>query len=250
MVDNSIPSRSPVNDDTLTGTFKEILKKFLQSTDDMIPAKILEYNRATNRARVQPLIQVLTTNGDRITRAEIASIPVLFLGGGGFFLSFNLPVDSLGWIKASDRDISLFLQSYEDNPPNTNRLHSFEDSLLIPDIMRGHTIDPEDDQAMVIQNLAGTVRISLDDTRIKMTTPQLEIVTGGTTVTVVDGDVTIDAANTTMNGNLQVNGDIDATGTITGDTEVVGGGISLSTHTHAQGVDSDGNTEQETNAPS
>ncbi len=237
MVDNAIPSRNPVNDDTLTGTFKEILKKFLQSTDDMIPAKILEYDRTANRARVQPLIQVLTTNGDRITRAEIPSIPVILLGGGGFFISFHLPAGSLGFIKASDRDISLFLQSYEDNPPNTNRLHSFEDSLFIPDVMKGHTINAEDDQAMVIQNLDGTVRFSLNDSRIKLTV-------GSSTMTITDGLTTLDASN------LQVNGDIGSTGTITGDTDVIGGGISVLNHTHAQGVDSDGNTEQETNAPS
>lgn len=232
MVDNAPPSRNPANDDSMTGMLREVLKKTLQNTDDMLPAMVEAYDRTTNRARVRPLIQVVTTQGDRVSRADIPSVPVFFLGGGGFFLGFHLPQGSLGWIKASDRDISLFLQSYVEESPNTHRLHTFEDALFIPDVMTGYTIAAEDAEAMVIQNLDGTVRIALTDARIKMTAPTVEIVTGATTVTATDGTVTIDGANTTMNGNLQVNGNIDATGTITGDTDVISGTISGKTHTH------------------
>ena len=220
MVDDLIPSRDPSNDDSLTGALNEILRKFLQNrVDDMLPARVVAYDRATNRAQVQPLIQILDTEGQLTSRAAVASIPVLFLGGGDFFLSFNLPAGSLGWIKSSDRDISLFLQFYGETGPNTKRLHRFEDAVFIPDIMTGHTIDSEDDTSMVIQNKDASVKISLNGTRIKMTV-------GGATFTHIDGTFTIDGAN------LQVNGDINATGTITGDNDVVTGSISLKDHTH------------------
>lgn len=244
MVDNARPSRNPSNDDTMTGMLKEVLRKTLQNTDDMLPARVEVYDRATNRARVTPLIQVLTTEGEKITRAEIPSVPVLLLGGGGFFLSFNLPAGSLGWIKASDRDISLFLQSYVANPPNSRRLHTFEDAVFIPDIMTGHTISMDDAEACVLQNLDGTIKISMRDTGIVMTAPQLDIVTGGTTVTATDGVVTIDSTtttitgNATVEGNLQVDGtanadgDISSGGTVSGATDVTTGAISLATHTH------------------
>ena len=77
----------------------------------------------------------------------------------------------MGWIKANDRDISLFLQSYTNNRPNTVRLHTFEDAIFIPDIMTGYTINSEDADSMVIQNTTGTVRVSINDQRIKMTAP-------------------------------------------------------------------------------
>ena len=73
---------------------------------------------------------------------------------------------------------------------------------------------------------------------IVMTAPQVDVVTGSTTVTATDTTVTIDSTNTTITGDLQVDGninadgDIDADGTITGDTDVVTGTISLGTHTH------------------
>ncbi|MHC5541898.1 Gp138 family membrane-puncturing spike protein, partial [Singulisphaera rosea] len=55
------PSRNPADNDTLTGVLKLAFTKFLQKTDDMLPARVIAYNRATNRAQVQPLISVVTT---------------------------------------------------------------------------------------------------------------------------------------------------------------------------------------------
>jgi phage gp45-like len=49
---------------------------------------------------------------------------------------------------------------------------------------------------------------------------------GSTTLTIENGQVTIDGANTVMNGDLQVNGAITATG------EVTSGTIALTTHVH------------------
>lgn len=61
---------------------------------------------------------------------------------------------------------------------------------------------------------------------------------GGVTVNAEQG-VTINADTTTLNGDLQVNGDIRGTGTATIDTDVIGGGVSLKTHVHP-GVQSGG----------
>ncbi|WP_374248063.1 phage baseplate assembly protein V [Thermomonas sp.] len=58
---------------------------------------------------------------------------------------------------------------------------------------------------------------------------------GGSASITASGGVTINA-DTTINGNVQVNGDIQATGTATVATDVIGGGISLKSHTHG-GVD-------------
>lgn len=58
---------------------------------------------------------------------------------------------------------------------------------------------------------------------------------GGVTVN-ADGGATVNA-DTTINGNLQVNGDINLTGTATADVDVIGGGVHLKTHVHP-GVES------------
>ena len=214
----TVESRNPTNDDTLLGVFKEVLKKNLQRTDDMLPASVVAYDRAQNRAQVRPLIQMVDTLGNPHNRAPLASVPVLLLGGGDFFCSFHLPPGSLGWIKASDRDISIFLQNYVNASPNTARLHSFEDAIFIPDLMTRYTIAGEDQQAAVIQNRTGTVKISMTSQRININAPAVNITASGA--------VAIRSASLTHNG---VN---------------VG-----STHVHSQSPDSANNSQQNTNPP-
>lgn len=155
------PSRDPANDDSLLGMARQVLDKFLQGVDDMLPARVVAYNRTTNRATVAPMVKVLTTDGRQITRAQIASVPVLRPGGNGVVLSFDLKAGDYGWIKANDRDISIVMQAYKDNAPNTLRKHSFQDAMFIPDAMTGVTVASEDAHNAVLQTLDGATRLAV-----------------------------------------------------------------------------------------
>lgn len=210
---NQIPSRDPANDDSMTGLFRQVLDKHLQNTDDMLPAQVIAFNRQNNTVQVKPMIKVLTTSGQTVSRAQIIGLPVMQIGGGGMVLAFNLKPGDLGWIKANDRDISLFLQSWSEAAPNTLRKHSFSDAVFIPDVMHGWTIAGEDAESAVLQTLDGTMRIALWPDKIKLTA-------GSKTLTLSD-------SGAALVGNLSVTGTITATGQITG------AGIALSTHTHS-----------------
>lgn len=172
------PSRNPANENSLAGVMAIVLKKFLQGVDDMLPARVISYDRASNRAQVQPMIKMVTTGNVLVDRGQVASIPVLILGGGGFLLSFPLNPGDLGWIKACDRDISLFKQTYQNAQPNTVRQHSFSDAMFIPDVMHAYTIAAEDEPNAVWQNMDATVKIALWDSFIKIIAPRVGI--GGT----------------------------------------------------------------------
>jgi hypothetical protein len=167
-------SIDPANEDTLTGTFRHIFNKMMQDTNGMLPARVVAYNGNRNKPRVtvQPLIAILTTGGSQVSRAQIASLPVLQFGAGGSFISFPITVGDLGWIKANDRDISIFLQSFNESRPQTLRKNNFADALFIPDTMRGYTIAAEDNTNSVWQNLAGTVKLALWSTYFKLTAPR------------------------------------------------------------------------------
>lgn len=215
----SIPSRDPENSDSLAGVFKEVLKKFAQRTDDMLPAIVETYDRAANIARVRPLIQVVTTEGDLVSRAAIQSVPVLQLGGGGFLISFPLVAGDLGWIKASDRDLSLFRQNFSEAAPNTKRMHSFEDAIFIPDIMKDYSIAGEDSSGLVIQYKDNTVKIVVKSNEVVIKAPTISL----------QGD--LDVA-----GSVTASGDVTSEGTVTGEAQVVAGvapnTVSLTTHVH------------------
>lgn len=208
---NAPPSHDAASEGGVTGTLKEVYRKFLQGTDDMLPAQVISYDRTANTAVVRPLIRVLGSNGQLVSRQAVQGVKVFQFGGGGFFMGFNLEPGDLGWIKAADRDISLFLQQYAEAGPNTKRLHSFSDALFFPDIMRGYTIADEDAGNLVLQSADGSVRVALWADRVKITAPLLEV----------------DAPTVTMSGTLQVEG------AITSDTEVSVGPINLTTHKHS-----------------
>lgn len=182
----SPPSIQPTDLNSLSGSLKFALDKHGQNTDDMLPAQIIAYDRATNLASVQPLIFVVTSGNTLVNRPQIYSVPVVQIGGGGFVLNFPIKAGDLGWIKSNDRDISLFKQSWAASAPNTYRTHDFGDAIFIPSILTGFVISGEDAENCVLQNLAGTVKISLGTNTITMTAATVAI-NGALTVT---GDVT------------------------------------------------------------
>jgi hypothetical protein len=218
----NIPSKDPADEGTLGGTLRSVFRKMMQGTDGMLPATVVSYNRTTNMATVRPIVALLTTGGAIVPRASVASVPVLALGGGGFVLNFPLQPGDRGWIEASDRDISLFMQSMsDDQPPNTMRLHSFEDGRFIPDVFAAYDVSEVADDAMTIQSLDGAVRVELSPARIRMVAP----------------DVLIDTEQLTVNGPTLLNGDVETVGTLTNNDVDVG-----STHTHGGVQTGGGNT--------
>lgn len=221
MSENAQPSINPSNDDSLLGTFKLVLSKFLQGVDDMLPATVISFDRTANRAYVQPQIMMVTTENEKVRRAPVISIPVFQIGGGGVILNFNLNPGDLGWIKANDRDISLFMQSFKESAPNTFRKHSFEDALFFPDPMHLYTINSEDAENCVLQTLDGSQRVAIWSNKVKITS---------------NNEIVLDAPNIRITGDLSVDGDV--IGDADGDT------ISLNTHTHGGVEPGGGNTGQ------
>lgn len=158
---------------SMGGAFRAILKKALQSVDGMLPATVVAADAKREYATVQPLIMVLGTDGSTTSRAQIAKVPIFNAGAGGFVMSFPIKPGDLGWIVASDRDISLYLQANAEAKPNTLRLHSFEDGLFIPDAARRWALSDDDATAAVWQSLDGTIKISLDAGKITVLHPTL-----------------------------------------------------------------------------
>lgn len=204
MKSNSPPSLDPANKNSLAGTLKHVLWKYKQRTDGCLPAKVIQYDRSQNRVQVQPLIKMVLTDGSQESRAQIASVPVLQLGAGGFYLTFNLKPNDLGWIVANDRDISIFLQNLQESPPNTQRIKDFSDAIFIPDGM-DIIAQSSDDENFVIQNRDGSVKISWGIDRITEQASFFIINATGT-----------DPFPIRISGNIYVTGNIGASGTVSG----------------------------------
>lgn len=170
----SVPNYDPSNEGTLQGVLDQALQQQAMSMEVMLPATVIAYDRTTGFASVQPSISMVTYTGEIVPRQPLASIKVVTLGGGNFVLSFPLPAGSKGWIKACDRDISLYLQSGDTAQPATRRMHSFSDAVFIPDFS-SFTLSGEDANNATLQNQDGSIRIALWADRVKIVSPRVDI---------------------------------------------------------------------------
>lgn len=174
---SSPPNLDKANDGDFAGVMTDVLQNFLRGVDDMIPAKVVSYDDTTNRATIKPLVMLGTTDGQKISRAQLSNIPVFRFGGGGFFIRFPVKAGDFGWLKATDRDMSLIMQrgGLEDWP-NTLRQHSFSDGMFFPDTLKSWVIDGANADALVIQSLDGSVCVSLHSGKVKIEAADIEVV--------------------------------------------------------------------------
>lgn len=192
---NNNPSLNPADNGTLAGAITFTFQKLLQNVNGMLPAQIISYDRETNRAQVQLLINIVGTDGSQYPRPQLAAIPVFIFGGGGFRLSFPLKPGNQGWVMANDRDISNFLNNYSQSPPNTSRVKNFSDGVFFPDVMTGlNTIDNDDAENCVLSSNSGNVTISIASDVVTITAPKLNINTGSPTSSI------------NINGNMFLSG--------------------------------------------
>lgn len=85
-------------------------------------------------------------------------------------------------------------------------------------------------EAALYNQLTGSYVYAKEGGEVVIKASKVSILVGSTTVTIEDGTVTIDAAETTITGNLQVNGNISADGEITADA--AGSGVTATGHEH------------------
>lgn len=208
-----IPSYNPAEIDDEAGFFEFIIKKTLSKIQKMTPAKIVSYDRQKNRAVVQPLTYDITSTGGTLPMDTIPNIPVLTLSGGGFIFSFPVAENQTGWLISADRDISVFKKILNFFTPATLRRHQYEDGIFVPDNINGFNIAEGDESAVILTSSDGTTKI-----------------------TVQNGAVNISASSINIIGNVNVEGEIIATG------DILGANISLSTHTHSGVEPGGGNT--------
>ena len=169
------PSMPPAAPLSMAGVLRGCFRKVLEDVDDMLPCQVLGTD-GRKWVSVKPLVKMGTTDGQAVSRAQIARIPVMIMGGGDFVLSFPIKAGDLGWIKASDRDTSLVMQGLGEDLPNTRRLHSFEDGVFVPHRMREWVLNDEDADRAVLSSVDGLTRIALGDGIVKVTATAIELV--------------------------------------------------------------------------
>lgn len=176
---------------------------------------------------VQPDVSKLQTLDDvdrEIRLAIIPGVPVLNLGDviAGLFISVPLSVGTEGWLLVADRPLDTWQHGEGTAPPPPLpmlRHHDLTDSLFLPTGSRSTHDRPFIAGKLALSNRDGSTTVEIDETTV------LAQVSGGASM-LLDGDaVTIDAALTTVDGNMTITGELVVAGSITaGDGMFVSGG--------------------------
>lgn len=208
---NQTPSIRPADEGSLAGVLKTAIRKEMQNFDVMLPVEVVSYDRATNRAELKHLVQMQGSDGEKVSRANVASIRVMQPGNGAFNISLPIQPGDKGWLMAADRDISVFQQGLSEDAPNTARMHSFQDGLFMPDAMSNGDAPAGQDGRVVIGTNDGSCYMAFDGSGFYFNV-------GGT-------EFTLTAA-----GFAQTGGAVTHNGTDIGDTHIhdgvtPGGGV-------------------------
>ena len=182
--------------------------------------KIVKFNPDDLTCDVE-LLELKPTQSRLDKYALIQGLPLLVSGGIDTNLTFGDVTGAECLVHFNDRDIDSWFDTGESYMPNSKRMHDFSDGFV--------SLRPHNKNAVIDYEIDGTV-LNKGQNKIKITSDSIIVsVVGGCVLTLKDNTAT-------LAGDLIVNGNVTASGTITGQTDVVAGAISGKTHTHTSGA--------------
>lgn len=185
--------------------------------------KIVKFNPDDLTCDVE-LLELKPTQSRLDKYALIQGLPLLVSGGIDTNLTFGDVTGAECLVHFNDRDIDSWFDTGESYMPNSKRMHDFSDGFV--------SLRPHNKNDVIDYEIDGTV-LNKGQNKIKITSDSIVVsVVGGCVLTLKDNTAT-------LVGDLIVNGNITASGTITGQTDVIAGAISGKTHTHTSGAPGD-----------
>lgn len=208
----SDPSFNPAEANDLSGVLDVFQRVLFQKIEKVAPAQIVSYDRQTNRATVQVLNYAITSTGEKLARKPLTDIPVSVFGGYGLCLSIPIKSGDIGFLIASDGDISVFKKLLQIFAPATYQKHKYKDGIFFPLIINGFTFSNDDENALLLTSTDGATKISIKD---KVITINADNVNVNATTAQVTAESTL-TGNLTVDGNISSTKSITAAGTVTG----------------------------------
>lgn len=210
-----------------------------------IPAIIQSVDYANQVVSAIPAIQIKIVDPNTklvryINRPIITNIPMALSWSEGLGLGTTMPY------KAGDKCTLFFAERALDNflitgqisapsdgpTPETCTIRCFDetDAMCFPGIITKVKIPNYSSDAVEIRNADKSSLFSLSNTGLTLKQGEVSIVLSGGKIKIT-GDVE-HTGNEKIIGEIQHTGNQTTSGTITGQTDVIGGTISVKTHTH------------------
>ncbi|WP_233113715.1 Gp138 family membrane-puncturing spike protein [Aggregatibacter actinomycetemcomitans] len=174
-----------------------------------LPAKVVSFDPAKQTVTLAVQIKMQLADGSGADIPPLVDVPVSFLRGGGFAVTFPLQAGDEGIAIFSERCIDGWWHSGGASLPLDFRLHDLSDAMFIPGV------------CSVPKAINGFFSGGLS----------MQTLDGGTYIRIVNGSIKI-KGNIEHEGNTKQKGELHSTGTISSDTDVKAAGISGKSHTH------------------
>ena len=104
----------------------------LKTVHTSLPGIVNQYDATTRRARVQPAVDLLKTDGTSMPKPILLDVPVLFPTGGGFTMSVPLAAGDPVMLLFAERDIAAFKETLEVGPPLTDDIMEIQHVVCVP----------------------------------------------------------------------------------------------------------------------
>ena len=128
------------------GAALRYLISYIRATSESVmPAMILEYDRESHKATIQPLVKIKVEENNKyrfLDRPPIKDISVRNIFIGGFSIDFPLKKGDTGWLIAADRDCTIAKERNSSSDPSlnegpqeplTDETHMYQFGFFIPD---------------------------------------------------------------------------------------------------------------------
>lgn len=153
-----------------------------------LPGIIVSFDPAKQTAQVQPAIKRIFIEQGAVNLPVCVDVPVVFPGGGGYFLTFPVSPGDECVLMFSERCIDYWYEYGETQPPAEYRLHDLSDGIAIvglnsqPRAIAGFNMGCAE-----LRHRSGGARIRLFSDSVEIIAPGGVSITGNVTV---DGEVT------------------------------------------------------------
>jgi hypothetical protein len=157
------------NQTPLDVAFSNIFNSLLFNVHTALPAEVTAFDAVTQTCSVQPVIKRLTTVSDSPELLPIIEdVPVVYPGGGDFFITFELAKGSYVLLICAERSIANWMTQGGQVDPESTRKFTLSDAIAIPGLLPLPKVllPPVHSGGLVLRNKLGTTKITVSDTEI------------------------------------------------------------------------------------
>lgn len=167
-----------MSDSSRSPQLAELLRLFagaeLSDVHTAIPCRVESYDAAKQFVNVQPVIKRAFLDAEGVRQVErlpvIVNVPVQFIGGGGFRVTFPIAAGDTGMLLFSEASLDVWLSQGGEVDPRDERRFSLADGVFLPGVRSSANALTDAPTDRMTLGLDGGIQIHIDGDSIRLGT--------------------------------------------------------------------------------